>query len=562
MKKTFSKLLTFVLALTMLLGCFNVAAAEKEEEEIVIRLYGQLWDGSSYEDGPQYDDIANAIAEKIGVRISIDTNADRDGTRLNAMLASGDLPDIIMANDKKYLDALINGGHIICLDELIEEYGKDILADNPTKVAFSREHYSLGTGKLYVLPGDDGYNIQQIDSYMGLRMRWDYYKELGYPEYNDYYDVLNILKQMQEAHPYTEDGKKVYGMSGFLSDWNLWSYTVWPQVWKGCFSEYSGFVDVDCVTNEATSYITNPDSTLWTGARIWNMANRMGILDPDSFTQKSDQCLEKYSAGRVLSGWVGFMTSGFDANNGSGATDTGFINMQPPKGTMVYYSGEAKEVGKSWALWGITSKCKNPEKAMELINILQSNDGNLMLFNGIEGRDWEIKDGTAVITEESFALRESDPDYFKRTGIGKYTGWCSRAGGWIHPEYNVPLNLLFQADTFARQLTPLQQDYCEYYGIEYPAQWLYEDMEDITVHEVVAAALPQTPDDIIRIDNALMETLKTEILILVMNAQSDEEFEEGREAILEELYDIGLQQSLDFWLPAYAETTKLAQQYE
>lgn len=544
----------------------NAGAGESTQgdgEEIVIRLYGQLWDGSTYEDGPQYDDIANAIAEKIGVRISIDTNADRDGTRLNSMLASGDMPDIIMANDKKYLDALINGGNIIALDDLIEEYGQDILKDCPTRIQFSKDYYSMGTGKLYVLPGDAGYNIQQIDSYMGLRMRWDYYKELGCSEYKNYYDVLDILKQMQEAHPTTEDGKKVYGMSGFLSDWNLWSYIVWPEVWQGCFSEYSGFVDVDCVTNEATSYITNPDSTLWNGARIWNMANRMGILDPDSFTQNSDQCLEKYSAGRVLSGWVGFMTSGFDYNmQEAGNEEIGFINMQPPAGTKVYYSGESKVVGKSWALWGITSKCEHPEKAMQLLNLLQSFDGNMMLFNGIEGTDWEFnEEGVPVITEKSFELRETDSEYINRTGIGKYTGWCSLAGGYIHPEYNVPLNLLFQEATFKEQLTPLQQDYCDYYNLDYPAQWLYEEMEDITVHEVVAAALPDTPDDIIRTDDAIMETLKTELLQLVMNATTDEEFEKGREQILEELYSVGLQDSLDFWIPAYAETTKIAQQY-
>lgn len=538
------------------------AVQQKVEEPVTIRVYGPLWSSTDYEDGVQNDEVAKEIEKRIGVKISIDTKADRDGTRLNAMLASGDLPDVLMANDKKYLKPLIEGKNIIELDELIKAHGKDIMADNLLKVNFSKEVYSLGTGKLYILPGDDGVNAPQIDSFMGLRFRWDYYKELGYPEYKNIWDVLDILKAMQDKHPTTAEGKKVYGISGWLSEWNLWSYIVFPQVWQGKFSEFPGFVDVDCVTNEATSYITNPEGTLWTGVKFWNKANRMGILDPDSFTQKSNQCLEKYAANRVLSAWVGFMTAG--ANKTlleQGATDKGFINMPPPKGTDIYYSGEYKIVGKSWALWGITSKCKNPEKAMDLLNLTMSNEGDVLLFNGFEGRDWKVENGKPYVTDETLKAKQSDTEFTKRTGINKYTGWFSRAGGAINQKYGTPLDFMSLPETFERQLTPLQKDFSEHYGYKYPAEWLTRDMKDTSVHEVVSAALPVPPDDIKRIDDAIQTYLNTNCMKLVMEAKSDEEFEAGRQKIMEDLNKIGLDSSVNYWLGEYQKTKLIADKY-
>lgn len=538
------------------------ATQKVAEEPVDIRVYGPLWSSTDYEDGVQNDEVAKEIEKRIGVRISIDTKADRDGTRLNAMLASGDLPDLLMANDKKYLEPLINGKNIIELDELIKTHGKDILADNPLKVEFSKEAYSLNTGKLYILPGDDGVNPPQINSFMGLQLRWDYYKELGYPEYKNIWDVLDVLKAMQAKHPTTADGKKVYGVSGWLSDWNLWSYIVLPEVWQGKFSEFPGFVDVDCVTNDATSYISNPEGTLWTGVKFWNRANRMGILDPDSFTQKFDQGMEKYKAGRVLAGWVAFMTDGFNqAMVEQKVEDKGFINMPPPKGTEVYYSGEYKMVGKSWALWGITSKCKYPEKAMDLLNLAMSNEGNVLLYNGLEGRDWKLDNNKPYITDETLKARQSDTQFTMKTGIGKYTGWFTRAGGAIHQKYGTPLDFMSLPETFERQLNPLQKDFCQYYGYKYPAEWLYRDMKDITVHEVIAAALPVPPDNIKRIDDAIQTYLNTNCMKLVMEAKSDAEFEAGRQKIMDGLKKIGLDASEEYWLGEYKKTKAIADKY-
>ncbi len=63
------------------------------------------------------------------------------------------------------------------------------------------------------------------NGFVGFFTRWDCYKELGCPEITSEDEYLDVLKQMVDAHPETEDGKKVYALSGW-TDWGLWPYKI------------------------------------------------------------------------------------------------------------------------------------------------------------------------------------------------------------------------------------------------------------------------------------------------------------------------------------------------
>lgn len=534
-----------------------------QEEPVEISMYGPLFSSTLFESGVQDDPISKEIEKRIGVKISIDTNADREGTRLNAMLASGDLPDLIMVNDKKYLQPLIDGNNIIPLDELIQTYGKDILADTPVKVEFSKKYYSNDTGKLYIIPGDDGVNSPNFEASIGAKVRWDYYKELGYPKYNNMFDLLPILADMQKNHPTTADGKKVYGLSGWLNEWGLWNYIVFAQVWHGVFAEYPGFMDVDVENATAKSYITNENSTLWDGVRFFNKANRLGILDPDVYTQKSEQSLEKIKAGRVLFGYAGWMTDSANQELAAkGDTDKGFVVLPPPEGTTKYFNGERKPTGKNWALWGISANSKHPEKAMALLNLMMSNEGTVLFRDGIEGVHWDEVDGKPQIKQEVYEANKKDTEAFlKETGVGKYAGWTTRAGGAIYPRFNTVNDFWSLPETFEKRMTELDKDYCAYYNCKYPAQFL-EKIEHLYINDVVSGALPIPPDDIKRIDDSMQTYLVTNCMKLVMEAKTDEEFEAGRTKIVAELNKIGLEKSVAFWSKAYQDAKVIADQYD
>ena len=50
-------------------------------------------------------------------------------------------------------------------------------------------------------------------------LRWDLYKELGYPEIKDLDDLVEVLAQMKEICPTDDNGKTTYGVSLF-NDWD------------------------------------------------------------------------------------------------------------------------------------------------------------------------------------------------------------------------------------------------------------------------------------------------------------------------------------------------------
>lgn len=46
-------------------------------------------------------------------------------------------------------------------------------------------------------------------------VRWDLYKELGYPEIKNLDDMVEVLAQMKEICPKDDNGKTTYGVSLF-----------------------------------------------------------------------------------------------------------------------------------------------------------------------------------------------------------------------------------------------------------------------------------------------------------------------------------------------------------
>lgn len=96
---------------------------------------------------------------------------------------------------------------------------------------------------------------------------------------------------MQDAHPTTSDGKKVYALSAW-TDWGLWPYTIaYP------FSHGYNNIDNNQLSNEVTNEIEDmfikEDGIFWQGLAFFNKAYRMGIMDPEAFTMKAAQYNEK-----------------------------------------------------------------------------------------------------------------------------------------------------------------------------------------------------------------------------------------------------------------------------
>ena len=77
---------------------------------------------------------------------------------------------------------------------------------------------------------------------------------------------------------------------------------------------------------------------------------------------------------------------------------------------------------------GISTKCKDPELAMKVIDYIASNEGNVLLNWGIEGQHYDIVDGRRVWKEEVKAAYASDPNYRYQEGISFSNWWPMYVG--------------------------------------------------------------------------------------------------------------------------------------
>jgi len=528
------------------------ASPQAEKEPVTLKLTSDnALFMSTLAPGAQNDPVMEEIRKKTGVTLELDTQTD--DKKFNLMLAGGDLPDIIvLQNSPKYLKQIIEGNQVIPLDDLIAEHGQSILKESPSKVEISKKFFSNGTGKLYAIPGIASQNGPQYKyGNHTYNIRWDYYKELGFPAVNNPDDFLNLLAEMQKKHPKNEQGQPVYGMAP-LFDWGLVPYEMFDRLF-GRINKNNMFVYLEPGTFKPAGGILDPNVAYWDGTKFYRKANEMGLLDPDSFTQKYENFTEKVKGGRVLlSPWS---WAGVDESNAALAKEDPLKGWEPlpvPSGQTVYL-GEFGTNGFSNRLIMISKNSKHPERAMELIDYLQSLEGSRLIQNGIQGKDWEIADGKPKWKQETLDARKSDPNFAQTTGIGLYWNLAGFVDNYPDPEYGMPINFTNTADIWKTQMTELDKDYSDHYGVSYPGELvekrvqageiktIYYDMDN----ELGTDA--SMPDDIKRIETKVTDYL-VRMAPKLIYATSDEEYGSIQATMMDELKKMDAQRAIDYWM--------------
>ncbi|WP_256758856.1 extracellular solute-binding protein [Cohnella sp. WQ 127256] len=524
--------------------------ATKEPVTLKLTSDGALF-MSTLASGAQSDPVMQEIQKKTGVTLELDTQTD--DKKFNLMLAGGDLPDIIiLQNSSKYLKQIIEGNQVIPMDDLIETHGQSILKESPSKVEISKQFFSNGTGKLYAIPGIASQKGPQYKyANHAYNIRWDYYKELGYPAVNNLDDFLNMLAEMQKKHPTNAQGQKVYGLAP-LFDWGLVPYEMFDRLFNR-INQNNMFVYLQPGSFMPAGGILDPNVAYWDGTKFYRKANEMGVLDPDAFTQKYENFTEKVKSGRVLfSPWK---WAGVDESNAALAKEdpkTGWVPMPLPKGQTVYL-GEFGTNGFSNRLIMISKNSKHPERAMELINYLQSMEGSRLIQNGIQGKDWDVVDGKPQWKQETIDAQKNDPNFQTATGIGLYWNLAGFVDNYTDAEYNVPMNFTSNMDFWKSQMSELDKDYSDHFGVSYPGELVEKRVqagEIQTIHYDMDNELGKDasmPDDIKRIEAKVTDYL-VRMAPKLIYAKSEEEYNSIQATMMDELKGMDAQRAIDYWM--------------
>ncbi len=182
---------------------------------------------------------------------------------------------------------------------------------------------------------------------------------------------------MVEASPTTADGSKTYGCGAWFGDgqgWGEWVFTfgLAPQEGVNLIETTGRTLAVSTVdsTPLTSNQMTDPEGYFWRAVQFYNRANQRGLLDPDSFTQKSDMYEQKLKAGQYMFNVPGWMSS--NANTEFNKTDGNlktFISLPS-------ISGDAEDrfgsMYKGERTYVVSADTKYPERCVALLDCFKS----------------------------------------------------------------------------------------------------------------------------------------------------------------------------------------------
>ncbi|MFC4099000.1 extracellular solute-binding protein [Paenibacillus xanthanilyticus] len=366
-----------------------------------------------------WDTPINAkITEKTGVTLKYDLTVGDQFQRWDLWLASNDYPDIVVL-DAKYTLRYKEAGAIIPLNDLIDQYGPNI------KKKFGKYFNLLKdeNGDIYSLYSVKMAQEAPADTKGSFIVQYDVLKEAGYPEVKTFDQLYNVIKAYKDKHPQI-DGKDTIGYGAYMNGWTMKIAFNNPVIWAKGLADHGNYT-----IDEGGSVRYNPVSEdTKTYYKYLNKLYNEGLLDKEAFSLDDKGFQAKVAQGRVLAayapGWL--VDEAEKALRAAGQTQRAYAHIP------IYF--DAATVDRSNAItptsggnfqWTISSKAKNPERIIQFIDYLFSDEAQVLTQWGIEGEDFLIENGKRVMNPERLEKGKADPDYdykrgFKSVGTGDF----------------------------------------------------------------------------------------------------------------------------------------------
>lgn len=363
------------------------------------------------------DDVGKAITKATNVTLNAEYDVSGGGTqKIALMTASGDYPDMI--TPKGSISKLVEAGALIDLTDLINKYGpniKKVYGDDLARLQYSKEDPSI-----YVLPTNAGVGQTSFDAGGGFEVQNAVMKELGYPKIETVKDFEKVLKEYKEKNP-TINGQPTIPLSLNADDWKI-QITVTNPAFLSTGAPDDGEFYIDPETYEAQLHYKRPEEKEY--FRWLNHMYNEGLLDPETFTQKTDQYNSKIASGRVL----GLIDQDWDYQQAENALKSSGMNERAYGHYPVQLTTETKDrsfqdIGAPVGYGiGITTSAKDPIRIIKFLDWMSSDEAQVLNQWGIEGKQYNMKDGKRVIPADVQDMKTNDnTNFVKTTGVSGYT---------------------------------------------------------------------------------------------------------------------------------------------
>ena len=540
------QILSLALAVLLSLMVLNCPAAAEDSAVLTIG-------DSTTRSGNRYDSgkgMWQYVADQAGVEIRYVYLTPEEYA---SAMSSGDLPDIVATQNN--LATIIENGVALNAAPYLEEYAPNLLQGDVGVTCNVLKQFSSEEDTFYFFPARIGYNGVGFDnetSQRGYVVRWDYYKELGYPPIRNEDDYLNVLTQMHANHPFTEDGYPtyLYGTSNFNGYETAFRSELSLDYWVAYKYQNNIF------TNKIYDGYTDPDHSMWWANKIWH--NKLfragaadGSYDTDIFTQTSEQYYAKCARGQ----YMGLHSVRGDLYSESAKADpetlSGYATV--PTDAANYYTNVYQLLGNgSGYMWFISANTRHLEAALRLFNCMADPDIVRVMTLGEKGVTWDYDaDGALRMTEygqeqlDAYKAGSTDPDnYYVQWGsFDKLpSNWPVLRDNMKHPD-----GCLIDFATISREYKAatiknnISRDMCEHYGVELPTDAFYQagglDFRNDCGEAITScmSSLNREQLQILSEADAILQDAQLDLIL----AETDGEFEAIRDEALRKIVGLG-----------------------
>lgn len=477
--------------------------------------------------------VAKAITEATGVTLDVSYPVASQGDAkedVALMIANDEYPDMIYA--KGSATDLYQAGALIDMTDLIEKYGPNIKKMYGAEM--EKLKWSQDDPGIYQL-SYAGVNQKTLSTGGSCQIQWAALKEndYKYPKTLDEYEKM--IKSYLAAHPKTEDGLDMIGITMSASDWH-WMITLGnPAGLIADASPDNGQWIIDDEYNVHYKHVTDEEKEYFKWlCRMYNE----GILDPNFATQTDDDYIAKVASGRVVAITdAEWHYSQCEATLvADGKVDQTYVGLpvtlrEDQVEKALLYQGTT--VG--WGI-GITKSCEDPVRAIKFLDYLCSDEGQILYHWGIEGENYFLDDdGQPYRTDEEVAKAQSDPDYAKNTGIDNYTGFPIYGTG-SYSEDGFPYTPTTKESVIANYNTA-EKEGCEAMGFEMLTD-MFAQPEEFDLLPYSALWAYQQPQELAEKQTILDEIAWPGLVKCVTG--TEDEFDGNWESMVQELTDNGL----------------------
>ena len=509
-----------------------------------VTLYVTAFVGRGELDGRRTDPVSQYIEESLNINLELTGVVESEyPSQISALIAANDLPDIFLFSDvTKQYPMLMNSNNLLCLDPYLEEYAPNTLADTNGQVMLEayRGDATSPDGQVYMWGVCKGSWDDGTMPTCGHYLQWDVYKEAGYPTLETYdEDLLDVLEAMVAAEPETADGQKTYGLGAWFGDgqgWGEWVFTygLAPQEGANLVNTAARTLAISTVDSTPinVNQLTDPTSYFWRAVQFYNRANQRGLLDPDSFTQKSDVYQEKVNAGRYMFNVPGWMagTANIEFSKAEG-NEKSFISLPSIQSDAEDRFGS---MYKGERTYGVCANTEYPERCVALLDFVSTYDFSRIAWNGPEGTNWNMVDDVPVPNDDYLTVTRDDA-FGVETGSGVYHHFCGYGNGSVDPANGIAIDLYqYSPQALALKANASINDFISHYGQDSLVDVYKAETPNTTSINMVSFG--EAPEEMKTDINNLDAYMAKNVFKLVA-AESDAEFAAMRDEVIAGMQD-------------------------